>query len=64
MVGTLINYELEKIWKDTVVAYSRYYNEFFLQGGKASDRIAGIPTEIRTEYLPKEMKLILRFSPS
>jgi hypothetical protein len=46
--------EVERIWKEAVVAYSRNYSNTGLEGSRkiTNDlRIAGDPTEIRTEHL-------------
>jgi hypothetical protein len=51
-----MNDELEVIWKETVMAELKYYLRICLEGLKntteTSIRIADVPVEIRTEYLP------------
>jgi hypothetical protein len=45
--------ELEWMWKEVVVAYSRYYPSVSLMGlREISPRIADVPIEIRTEQFP------------
>jgi hypothetical protein len=49
-----MNDELEMIWDEVVVAYSRYYLWICLEGRRKSmkyHRIADIMAGIRTEYL-------------
>jgi hypothetical protein len=45
--------ELERIWKEAVVVYLRYYLGVCLEGlrkpRKSTSRIVGVPAEIRTE---------------
>jgi hypothetical protein len=47
--------QLERIWKEVYMAYSRYYPYIFLERPRKNTNksvmIAGAPTEIRTEYL-------------
>jgi hypothetical protein len=51
-----MNDESGRIWKETVVAYYRYYPKISLKGLEktieASFGIVGVPRDIRTENLP------------
>jgi hypothetical protein len=48
--------ESGRVWKETVVAYSRHYPKICLKGldknTETSFGIVGVPTDIRTENLP------------
>jgi hypothetical protein len=48
--------ELERIWREAVMAYSRYYPSICLEGlretTKTSVRIPGVPAEIQIKPLP------------
>jgi hypothetical protein len=52
-----MNYELEKICKTAFMATSRYYLGICLETvretTKRKTRIAGVPTRVRTEHIPK-----------
>jgi hypothetical protein len=56
----LMNNESEKIWKEGVLAYTRYYPSIFLEVLSKNPenffKIFGEPTEIRREYLPHKSK--------
>jgi hypothetical protein len=48
--------ELEKIWKEAVVAWYGYYRRIFLEGLRKTTKtlgIAGVPAEIQTKHLLK-----------
>jgi hypothetical protein len=54
--GRMID-ELERIWKEAVMAYSKKYPEISLESWgktrKTSVKLAGVSAEIRTNSLPK-----------
>jgi hypothetical protein len=57
----LLNNELERMWKEAVVAKSRYYLSIFLQELRKSTknllvRIAGDLSDIRTCHLPNTIQ--------
>jgi hypothetical protein len=47
-----MSYELERIWKEAVVAEARYYPIICPERQKETVRIADVPVEIQTEHLP------------
>jgi hypothetical protein len=51
-----MNDEMERIWKEAIVAQSKYYPRIFLEGLKKTTkntvRTAGVAAETRTEHLP------------
>jgi hypothetical protein len=50
----LVSDELERIWKESVVAYLRYYPSIFLERQRKPTkilRLAYIPSEIPVEHL-------------
>jgi hypothetical protein len=57
MVGRWMNGGLERIWKEAIVVWPRYYPCIFLEELRQTTnnfpiRIVGVPAEIRTEHLP------------
>jgi hypothetical protein len=56
MIGLLVHDEFEMIRKEVVIVSSRYYPSIWTEGLRKSTKIvfeiAGVLTEIRTEYFP------------
>jgi hypothetical protein len=50
----MTNYELWRIWKEAVMAYSKCYPSMYQEGLKKHENltIAGVPSQIRTAHLP------------
>jgi hypothetical protein len=54
-VGSLVKNQLERIWKEAVMAYSKHYSHMCLEkmrGKKSSVKIADVLAEIQTKQLP------------
>jgi hypothetical protein len=62
MVGLLTYDDLARFWKETAVAWLRYYTGIFLEvlrkTMKTSVRIAHMPAKIRNEHAPSASRVL------
>jgi hypothetical protein len=56
-----MNYELEKIWEETLVVSSRYYPDIYLEGLRKTTK-SSVPAEILAENFPNKSSASWRYT--